>query len=337
MAKRKLNVQVVISGLVNELIAKLHNTYPHRERSGIARIEKKEGYYLVTDIRFPKQSNAWAETEMSQAGLQELLEDIFNTDPTHMHEWKCRLHSHHSMGCFRSGTDETAKCWFNDGMQDHRWSIVTAYTTKGTLSYKCALNVFKPVNIEFDVPVIQQEFDMESYLQKNMKDYTVYKKALQTLEASRDAKLAQLQQPYAPTQAEVDALIDIFNVESTDEVKAICTDILSKNGKDRNKLAITHANEEFEEMAEELLEYCEWDIFSKKLKELQENIIAPTYAQQYAINTPTQSRKYWDDIENKKQTPLFGDEDMKYKNHTTPKESTAFKDYNDYDDRYARG
>ncbi len=58
MANKKLKVSMRISGYVSELIKKLHELYPSEERSGIARVERRDGYYEVTDIRFPKQSNS---------------------------------------------------------------------------------------------------------------------------------------------------------------------------------------------------------------------------------------------------------------------------------------
>lgn len=321
MAKHKLKVSVVISWYVNELITRLHQLYPHKERSGIARIQKMRWYYEVTDIRFPKQSNHWAETEMKDTGLQDLLEDIVINNPTQLHEWKCRIHSHHNMWCFRSGTDETAKRSFNDGNQDYRRSIVTAYTDKWNVTYKCALNVFKPVNIEFDVPVVKQEFDMDSYLQKNLDDYEVYIKALDQLKAERDKALAQAQQPYQPTEHDINSLIDILNVENTDENRWICISLLEKNGKSRYDLNINIINDTFEEQAQELLSYFGFDLFSAKIKELEDNI--ETYS---FIGWPYTKR-----AEKEKEVPLFSNDDMKYKNHTDKKSYKPLYPYNDYD------
>lgn len=329
MAKNKLKVQVVISWYVHELIKKLHAQYPNKEWSGIARIQKRNGFHEVTDIRFPKQSNHWAETEMKDGGLESLLEDIFNEHPEQLGERKCWLHSHHSMGCFRSGTDEAAKRSFNDWMQDYRRSIVTAY--KGNqISYKCALNVFKPVNIEFDVPVVKQEFDLDSYLQSTMKDYTVYKKAYQQLEAERDKELALANQPYQPTDHEVNVLIDIFNVENTSENRESCADILIKNNKGHNQRAINIANETFEDNVEELLSYFGVVLFSDKLKELEDNIIVPTFPSYTSY--PKGFDDPWKDKDLDKEKPLFGEDDMKYKNHTNHSYSNWYGHGRDYYD-----
>lgn len=277
MAKAKLKVSVVISWYVNELIGRLHNQYPHTERSGIARIEKKQGYYYVSDIRFPKQSNKWAETEISNWWLEEILEDILAKNPEQLWEWKCRLHSHHSMWCFRSGTDEAAKKSFNDGQQDFRWSIVTAYKAN-SIAYKCALNVFKPINIEFNVPVTQEEFDEGAYLTQTMPDYATYEKAYNQLLLKRNAEIELLNEEYVPAPEEIEALLNIFNVEQTPDNTQACNDLLVKGYKWRRASMLETIDDTFEMEVKELQSFFGWDPFEDKLKELKNNIIAPTYS-----------------------------------------------------------
>lgn len=273
MARPKLKVQVIISGYVAQLIDRLHEEYPNTEWSWIARIEKREWHYLVTDIRFPKQSNSWGNTEIKDGGLESLLEDIFTNNPEQLPERKVRIHSHHSMWVFRSGTDATAKASFNDWNMDYRWSIVTAY--KGnTITYKCALNVFKPANIEFDVPVKAEDFNYEDYLSKIIPDYVTYKKAFDQLTAQRDAAMEEYNQPYVPTEADVSTLIDIFNVEDNEDNRASCLDIFEKNTKGQKKAGAHRITEEYDDACEELLEFFGWDIFADKLIELADSIEA---------------------------------------------------------------
>ena len=285
MARPKLKVAVLISGYVAQLIDRLHEEYPNTEWSWIARIEKREWHYLVTDIRFPKQSNTWGNTEIKDGGLESLLEDIFTNHPEQLGERKVRVHSHHSMWVFRSGTDAQAKASFNDWNMDYRWSIVTAYSGN-KITYKCALNVFKPANIEFDVPVKAEEFNLEEYLAVSMPDYPTYKKALDTLTAQKDAAMEEFNQPYVPTEADVTTLIGIFNVEDNEDNRASCMDILEKNAKGQMKSGAHRITEEYEDQCEELLGYFGWDVFADKLIELADSIeatrsyAAPSYGQQ---------------------------------------------------------
>jgi len=290
-----------ISGYVNELIRKLHKKYPNKERSGIARVQKRDGYYEVTDIRFPKQSNMWVETEMKDGWLEALLEDIFTTNPEQLVEWKCWLHSHHSMWCFRSGTDETAKRSFNDGNLDYRWSIVTAYDAKG-INYKCALNVFKPVNMEFNIPVKQEPFDLAGYMKAFGWDYETYSRAYKTLENDRDEKLLELQQTYTPNQSDIDQMISIFNVEGTPDDITIITKLLTTERNSSKNLRKNIINDTFADEVEELDSYFEVDYFSSKIKELEDNIISSVYN----YGSPIWYRAPW----------LFDPEDTKYKNNT---------------------
>ena len=50
--RRGLNITFRISDFCNELVKRLHNKYPNVEWSGIARIEKRRGFYILTDIKF---------------------------------------------------------------------------------------------------------------------------------------------------------------------------------------------------------------------------------------------------------------------------------------------
>lgn len=156
---------------------------------------------------------------------------------------------------------------------DYRWSIVTAY--KGnTITYKCALNVFKPINVEFDVPVKAEEFNLEEYLMTTMPDYLVYKKALEQLTAQKDMALEEFNQPYVPTDADVTTLINIFNVEDNEDSRASCLEILEKNTKGQMKAGAHRITEEFNDQCEELLEYFGGDVFADKLIELADAIEA---------------------------------------------------------------
>jgi hypothetical protein len=313
-----LKIQMVISWYVSKLIDKLHEEYPNKERSGIARVQRREWYYEVTDIRFPKQSNHGTETEMKDWGLEALLEDIFNKTPEQLGEWKCWLHSHHRMSCFWSGTDEATKATFNDGNMDYRWSIVTAYNTKGT-DYKCALNVFKPVKVEYNVPVSTWEFDEEKYLQMYGVDMEWYKSQLAQLDATYEARFDEINGDYIPTQEDVNKMLEIFNIEWTPDDIEIINNLLIKQYKQDKWSKISELHTLYKDAVQELQDSYNVDFFSGKLKELKDNIIAPPYSfggnfwQHYA--QPDYSVNYG----RGRQSPLIPEtpqDDTKYTNHT---------------------
>jgi len=351
MAK-KLNVSMVISWYVNELIAKLHNAYPHTERSGIGRVVKRQGYYEVIDVRFPKQTNTSGNTEMTDEWVNELLEDIFNTTPEQMGEWKLRLHSHHTMWCFRSGTDETAKHWFNDGQQDYRWSIVTAYNTAGKIDYLCALNVFKPVNVEFKVTTKAETINYSEYLKEHMQDYATYEKALDKLRQEKESKLGEVTGDYFPTPEEIGQLVAIFNVEDNEENRQQCYNLLAKDTKNKQTANIKAIENHYDAAAEELLSYFNGDVFSVKLKELSDNIQTASFPNHYQNGWRWDpARQAWiygeehtqrpdipgsrADEPGPRDAPLFDPEDdAKYTNHTCQwKVFSSFQNhYGDYYD-----
>ena len=259
-----LNTTVLISWFVHSLIERLHKEYPHKEWSGIARIEKKEWYYLVSDIKFPKQSNSWWETEMKE--IDGILEDIVLNNPEQLSERKCWLHSHHNMWCFWSWTDAKAKASFNDWMTTHRWSIVTAYKWK-QVDYKCALNIYKPINIEFDIPVKNEWFVISDHI-----DNKEYLKDLKELDAQYEAAYEEEDKRNTPTQSDILSLIEIFNVEASEENMTTMSELISDDLKTKKDSRLQRLKTTYELSVQELIKKHNLDIFADKLKELEDNI-----------------------------------------------------------------
>jgi hypothetical protein len=113
---------------------------------------------------------------------------------------------------------------------DYRWSIVTAYKDE-KITYKCALNVFKPTEIEFDVPIKAEEFDPTLYF----KNPEVFQQEFNKLTAQKDAELEVAVQPYLPTAEDITTLLNIFNVEDNEDNRLSCMEILEKNNKSKTK------------------------------------------------------------------------------------------------------
>lgn len=144
------HVQFKMSAYMHELIKRIHATYPNQEWSGIARAEKKDWYYLVSDILFGDQENSWTLTTISEKGMWQILEQMVEKAPEHMSEYCVWLHSHHSMRCFWSGTDEAQKQSFNNDDRKHFFHIVTNYDSNTKEPwYLWALTFYKPFKLEF--------------------------------------------------------------------------------------------------------------------------------------------------------------------------------------------
>lgn len=147
------NPKFVVSSFMNELIKRIHKAYPHQEWSGIWRAEKKDWYYLISDIIFWEQENSWTLTTISEKWVSEILEKLVEKCPEKMGEYNVWIHSHHSMAVFWSGTDNAQKQSFDDGNAKHFFHIVTNYDKSWNPWYKWALTFYKPMNVELEVDV----------------------------------------------------------------------------------------------------------------------------------------------------------------------------------------
>lgn len=155
----KNKVQLYVSPYMHELITNIHKKYPSQEWSGIAKLEQHEDWYMLTDIVFWEQENSATLTTITDRWAEEILEKIFERDPRNMGKWICRLHSHHHMQCFWSGTDEEMKQQLDDGNRTHFFHIVTNRQWD-KVGYKGALTIYKPYNIEFDADVTVIDWDV---------------------------------------------------------------------------------------------------------------------------------------------------------------------------------
>lgn len=247
-----MQVDFRISWRVNKLIEKLHAKHPHTERSGIARVAKREGHYVLTDIKFPEQENSSGNTEMSKEGIDKLIENVIETDIDSMEEWRCRIHSHHTMGCFWSGTDAAAKAWFNDGNTRFWFSVVTAY--KGSvIDYKCALNIFKPINLELDIPVSVEDYSEEDLIAD------VGEETYNTIHAQVDALSVRSDPTRLDTH--IQAVLEILNSDDNEENRVAVEELITEQ-----EDAI------IDSMRTSLLSKLTGSYFDEKVEELDKNI-----------------------------------------------------------------
>ena len=149
----KENVYLLINDWCAEHIKTLHKEYPHTEWLAFCKVEPQgNGVFLMTDMIFPWQKGVSSDVETTEEWMKWLSEELLRR----WEDWKlwnCVLHSHHTMGCFWSSTDDNARKSLNDWRQ-LAWAVVTAYDKEGNINYKGCLNFYKPYNIEIDVNVM---------------------------------------------------------------------------------------------------------------------------------------------------------------------------------------
>jgi len=149
-------ITLLINDWCKEHIKTLHKEYPHTEWLAICKVEPQWNWiFLMTDMVFPWQKGVGWEVETTKEWMEWFTRELINRGEN-TSQWNCILHSHHSMGCFWSSTDDNARLSLNDWRQVE-WAVVTAYDNEWNIHYKGCINFYKPYNIEIDVNVVDLE------------------------------------------------------------------------------------------------------------------------------------------------------------------------------------
>ena len=165
----KENITLLINDWCAEHIKTLHKEYPHEEWLAYCKVEPQWNWvFLMTDMVFPWQRTTSWDVETTIEWMQWLNKELIRRWEKAT-DWNCVLHSHHSMGCFWSPTDDNARLSLNDWRQ-LAWAVVTAYKDD-EINYKGCINFYKPYNIEIDVNVmnVEKETIREKYSEYLMK------------------------------------------------------------------------------------------------------------------------------------------------------------------------
>lgn len=274
----KENITLLISEWCAEHIKILHKEYPHTEWLAVCKVEPQGNWvFLMTDMVFPWQKGVGWEVETTKEWMEWLNKELLARNEIGT-ERNCILHSHHSMGCFWSGTDDNARLSLND-WRKLAWAVVTAYKWE-EISYKGCLNFYKPYNIEIDVEVKNAE---DTTIVDRYNDYLV---KLKECENKIYDRLVVENEDYIDSitsKPSYSNLIDYLWIDITEELNENyewikdkiwnpeLLDYLNSLQIKANEMAVEELNNDskYPDMIVEYWGFCYWS--DKLLKQLEEN------------------------------------------------------------------
>lgn len=222
--------RLIVDFICHEHIKNLHKEYPHTEWLAICKVVQQwDWVFKIVDMIHPEQRQLPSDVETTDKGMDwcvdyllEKWEDLWN--------WNCVLHSHHTMWCFWSSTDNKARLWLND-WRTLAWAVVTAYKEwtdwELDIDYKWCINFYKPYNIEIDADMFYEDFFSEEEQAK----ITNYNEAVKT-------KIKEIQERKFEEQIEefkrlweypdYSRLLDYLGIDITEELLANYKEVAKK-------------------------------------------------------------------------------------------------------------
>lgn len=264
---------LTISAWCHNHIKVLHKKYPSTEWLAICKIENLwDWHFVMTDMIHPQQKWVGGEVETTDDWMDWAV-DYLVKQGEDLSKWNCILHSHHSMGCFWSGTDDKARLSLND-WRTLAWAVVSSYKWN-EIDYKGCLNFYKPYPIEIDCDIeyevndlYEQSVEWDEYI-KNRKQ-EIYNEKIKT-----DSILAELQCDYNYDNLLSYLWIDITN-ELKENAKIITMKMPCPEYEERLKEIMKEAEEETQKeiwapIDNELFGWVEWsDFLCQQLSEARD-------------------------------------------------------------------
>ena len=243
--------KLIISSWCHSHIRELHRASPDEEWLAICKVEPLwEGVFKMVDMIHPEQKTMSWEVEATDKWM-DWATDFLIEKWEDLWKWNLVLHSHHSMGCFWSQTDNNARLWLNDG-RTLAWAVVTAY--KGNpdnwyIDYKGCVNFYKPYNIEIDCEIEHEE------------DISLISQEYENMEEKRKDKVDTLKKELFDKAIEentdkINELRDKPNYDSI--ISYLWIDILEELNENYNdKVSLKLPNPQVVELMKELETKCE--------------------------------------------------------------------------------
>ena len=203
---------LTISAWCHNHIRALHKKYPWTEWTAICRIVNHwDWQFEMVDMIHPWQKTTSWEVETTDEWMEWAIDHLLERGED-LWEWNCILHSHHSMGCFWSQTDDNARLSMNDWRM-LMWAVVTAYKWE-EIDYKGCLNFYKPYPIEIDCDI--EYYTEDLYWQREqwgefMENRTkeIYNEMVLTDQTLKEYKC----------EYDYDNLLKYLGIDITDELK----------------------------------------------------------------------------------------------------------------------
>lgn len=263
---------LTINAWCHNHIKALHKKYPSTERTAICKvINKWDGQFEMVDMIHPWQKTTAWEVETTDKWMEWAVTHLIERWEN-LWEWNLILHSHHTMGCFWSGTDDKARLSMDDGRMLMR-AVVTAYKWDEIL-YKGCLNFYKPYPIEIDCQIEYEVEDLywqrEQYWNR-IEDRTkeLYNEMVLTDETLKSYKC----------EYDYENLLRYLWIDITDELQKNAVVVQMKmpceEYEDRLKEIMEEAKEKVQEEIQEPIDksLSEWSKWSNDLLEqLEDNI-----------------------------------------------------------------
>lgn len=252
---------LTISSWCHNRIRALHKKYPSTEWLAWCKIKNLwNGNFVMTDMIHPWQKISWTDVSITDEWMDRLVDYLIEQGED-LSEWNCVLHSHHSMGCFWSPTDDNARQSLND-WRSLAWAVVSSYKWE-EIDYKGCINFYKPYPIEIDCD-IQYETEDLYWQAQEWGDYLVNReKEIYNELVLTDEKLKELQTKY-----NYDRLLDYLGIDITKELEEnaiqVAMKIPSKDYEERLKEIKEIAKEKTQEeiggpIDNELTQRMEWN------------------------------------------------------------------------------
>ena len=165
-------------------IRALHSTYPHTEWLAICKVINEGNWtFRVVDMIHPEQYWVGWEVETTDKGMDWCVSHLIERWEN-LWDWNLVMHSHHTMWCFWSTTDDNARKWLND-WRTLAWAVVTSYRDNPDtweICFKWCVNFYKPYNIEIDADVTYEDTGLYNNVLSLMNSDDDYKKELEAKE-----------------------------------------------------------------------------------------------------------------------------------------------------------
>lgn len=142
--------------------------------------------------------------------------------------------------------------------------------------------MFQPIRVAFSVPIIVEEYDAADILKQRVENYEMLWNALASLEEQKQLELSKVDVGQN-SKSFVDLVSDLLFWD-----KASAETIAEEETKELQMAVEELIEAKFDREKDELISTFGWDIYEKKVKELNDNEQKPAY---HTLYTPPKGKQ----------------------------------------------